>query len=44
MEEAKARVAGLASQKAQLEDLLAFGEKSYRIELAQEKVAAAKRL
>lgn len=43
MEEAKARVAGLASQKAQLEDLLAFEKNPNRIELAQEKVAAAKK-
>ncbi|HEL0022397.1 TPA: SEC10/PgrA surface exclusion domain-containing protein [Streptococcus equi subsp. zooepidemicus] len=43
MEEAKARVAGLASQKVQLEDLLAFEKNPNRIELAQEKVAAAKK-
>lgn len=43
MEEAKARVAGLANQKAQLEDLLAFEKNPNRIELAQEKVAAAKK-
>lgn len=43
MEEAKARVAGLASQKAQLEDLLAFEKNPNRIELEQEKIAAAKK-